>query len=134
MADLKTKINKIELVIDDEAFYFLVTDERSKGFGKFSEDMRVSMLKLSAELKNGEDSLETKINNTNTEMEKVFDYLLGDGSYKRIYQKAPSVFSMVSLLIDVLDAVKDELDNLDKAEANKKDQLMQKYRKKHPKR
>lgn len=133
MANLKTQVNKIELTIDDEVFYFLVTDERSKGFEKFSKDMRASMLKLSAELKNGEDSLETKINNTNAEMEKVFDYLLGEGSYKRIYQKAPSVFSMVSLLIDILDAIKDELDNLDKAEANKKDQLMQKYRKKHPK-
>lgn len=130
MADLKTRKKQIELVIDEEAFYFEITDARTKGFRKFSQDTLASMQKLTDAAKGEPNELEEKITAINAELGKIFDYLMGEGTYKKVYAKAPSVFSMIDLLTDVLDAINTDLITMDKAEQNRKDKLMQKYIKK----
>lgn len=129
MANLTTNKQEIEIIIDGKEYYYKLNDTKLKQFKKFQKDTTESLEKMQKELA-ATDDVGDKLDKMNQELEKLLDFLLGDGTYKELYKKSGSVLTMAELLAEVIAAIASELQEMNKKQISEKERLLQKYMKK----
>lgn len=65
----------------------------------------------------------------NKELESIFDLMLGEGTYKQLYDHTPSVFTLASIYVQVTEQIKTEANKMRKKQLKNKERLMRKAKK-----
>lgn len=115
---IQTKTPGIPIEIGKLKFEFDTTDESIQSFYKNADMVQKEMEEINpAEGK--------EIESSRVVLEKGFDYMLGEGSFEKIYEQTPSIMLLMGYYVDLAESLTEELKSMGLTQSQK--QKVEKY-------
>lgn len=125
MVKMELERNFVEIEIGDMVFEVSLSDKELLEFqNKYKQTVK-EMEEIQRSRPEDEDASDTFDDLTNS-LSSIYDALLGEGSYEKIYAYNGSILTLAELFFDILEAVNKEIENRSK----EKTKRLERYKKK----
>lgn len=129
MLNIQTNKNAIPVKIGELDFEFNLTDNSIREFEAESEAAEKTLMKIVEDYQSNSISEAEVIEKLNAQLEKLFDLMLGDGTYKKIYEQTPSAMDNFEIFMELSEGLRNEQEKLYKQKERDRKKKVDEYKK-----
>ncbi len=128
MVKITIEKNTVPVTIGALDFEYTVTDKNVLSFEKIATESEKTLVQVLHDFQEDKIDEPEMVKKANAELSVLFDLLLGEGAYKKIYEQTPSVLTNAEIFMELIVGIREESDKLEKQKNKKRKAKMDEYK------